>query len=155
MIDAQVQRAIAEAADETNDVIAAFGSYDRPLASASSGTLRARRVDDGVAVAIDLPDDEAGRAVLAAQESAGVVVRPVINADEVTASQIGDTMHYGPAGDSPVRAFIVSATDQREGWPTPRVFDAFGDEVKDVWGPMEGRASGLVVPRRRRVLACL
>ena len=137
-------------AEDSNDIIAAFGSYDRPLASASSGTLRVRRTDDGVAVDIDLPDDEAGRAVVAAQESAGVVVRPYIDDEFVTRTELPDGgVRYSAGtggGGSPVRAFIVSSTDRREGWPTPSV-----NPTPD----LETRASGLAVPRRRRLLPCL
>ena len=145
-INQQVQRAIAEALDGGNDVIAAWGSYQNPLASASSGTLRTAVDGDDLRVDIDLPDDAAGRAVVAAQESAGLVVRPFIDAAQVAAEQVGDLMRYSPAGDSPIRAFIVSSTDRRDGWPAPTM-GATPD--------LETRSSGLVVARRRRLVACL
>lgn len=99
----------------TNDLIAAWGSYDRPLASVSRGTLR-RSGPDGVE--IDLPDDANGRAVLDAHRSTGVIVRPLLDTDASEYEQVGDTMRYTRAR---VRAFIVSATDQREGWPDPEL----------------------------------
>ncbi|MCE2531321.1 MAG: hypothetical protein J4F44_02395 [Acidimicrobiia bacterium] len=97
------------------EVIAAWGHYDRPLASVSRGTLR-RAGTTGVA--IDLPDDDPGRAVLAANESTGVIVRPHLDAAASQAEQVGDTLRYTKAR---ARAFIVSATDAREGWPTPTI----------------------------------
>ena len=69
-------------------------------------------------VTIDLPDDDAGRAALAAHESAGVVVRPYLDPVESVGEQVGDVMHYEHVS---IRAFVVSATDAREGWPTPKV----------------------------------
>ena len=100
------------------ETIAAFGSYDRPLASVSKGTLR-RAGSTGVV--IDLPDDDAGRAVLAAHESTGVIVRPHLDMNASTYEQVGDALHYTKAVP---RAFIVSATDAREGWPTPTITTA-------------------------------
>ena len=64
-----------------NEVIAGFGSYDMPLASASSGTLRGRILGNGDGeIDIDLPADSVGAATVAAHEAAGVIVRPHIDA---------------------------------------------------------------------------
>ena len=135
--------AVAELMDNVfqtveREVIAAFNSYDRPLASVSRGTLRRA---GPTAVAIDLPDDDAGRAVLAAHESAGVIVRPHLDMNASEYEQVGDTLHYSKAVP---KAFIVSATDAREGWPPPVVFDTPPDvpDLPDV-------RSALTIPRRR------
>ena len=108
----------AEGRATTNDLIACWGSFDRPLASVSRGTLR-RSGRDGVE--IDLPGDDNGTAVLAAHESTGVIVRPLLDTAASEYEQQGDTMLYRKAR---VRAFIVSATDQREGWPDPELGEA-------------------------------
>lgn len=131
MFDAAFEGAVADLAQHP-DVIAAFGRYDRPLASVSRGTLRR---DGPATVAIDLPDDDNGRAVLAAHESTGVVVRPHLDMAESEYEQVGDTLHYTRAT---ARAFIVSATDAREGWPEP-----------DLQRPPIAERSALVTPRRR------
>ena len=100
-----------------HEVIAGFGSYDMPLASASSGTLRGRVLGNGDGeVEIDLPDDGAGAATVAAHEAAGVIVRPHIDAEAAVSTVEGETRVYQTA---PIRAFLVSATDAREGWPAP------------------------------------
>ena len=104
-----------------HETIAVWGSYDRPLASVSRGTLRRA---GRYAVDVVLPDDENGRAVLAAHEAAGVVVRPHLDMAESTYEQVGDTLVYSKAV---VRAFVVSATDAREGWPTPEIHFADTD----------------------------
>ena len=99
------------------EVIAGFGSYDMPLASASSGTLRGRVLGNGDGeVEIDLPDDGAGAATMAAHEAAGVIVRPHIDAGDAVSETDGETRIYTAA---PIRAFLVSATDARAGWPAP------------------------------------
>ena len=100
-----------------NEVIAGFGSYDMPLASASSGTLRGRILGNGDGeIDIDLPADSVGAATLAAHESAGVIIRPHIDAAAAESTVEGDTRIYT---SMPIRAFLVSATDAREGWPPP------------------------------------
>ena len=99
------------------EVIAGFGSYDAPLASASSGTLRGRILDNGDGeVEIDLPDDSVGAATVAAHEAAGVIIRPHIDVAAAESVVEGETRTYTRM---PIRAFLVSATDAREGWPAP------------------------------------
>ena len=115
-------------------MIAAWGRYDRPLASVSRGTLRR---DGTTGVAIDLPDDENGRAVLAAHRSTGIVVRPHLDTDLSEATQDGDLLRYSEAH---VRAMIVSATDARSGWPEPKIRSTEG-----------GQRAALYRPRRRRL----
>ena len=69
--------AIGEAGEQT--WIAAFNDFGKPLGSARRGTVRARMVGKDVEVEVDIPDSEAGRAVLAAHDDAGVVVRPFVD----------------------------------------------------------------------------
>ena len=100
-----------------SEVVAGFGSYDMPLASASSGTLRGRILGNGDGeVEIDLPADSVGAATVAAHESAGVIVRPHIDAAAAESTVEGETRIHRTM---PIRAFLVSATDAREGWPAP------------------------------------
>ena len=121
------------------EVIAAFGSYDMPLASLSSGTLRRRLLSNGDGeVEIDLPDDAVGAAVLAAHEAAGVIVRPHIDARAALSAQVADTIEYQKA---PIRAILVSATDAREGWPAPELIATAADldELAHAGAPREQR----------------
>ena len=115
-----------------NEVIAGFGSYDMPLASASSGTLRGRILGNGDGeVEIDLPADTVGAATVAAHEAAGVIVRPHIDAAAAESVVEGETRIYTRM---PIRAFLVSATDAREGWPAP-VLTATPDELASADAP--------------------
>ena len=110
------------------EISAGFGSYDMPLASLSAGTLRGRILANGDgAVEIDLPDDAVGAAVMAAHEAAGVIVRPHIIARAAESVLEGDTIVYRKA---PIRAFLVSATDAREGWPAPELVATADDLVR-------------------------
>ena len=99
------------------EVVAGFGSYDMPLASASTGTLRGRILGNGDGeVEIDLAADSVGAATVAAHEAAGVIVRPHIDAAAAESTVEGETRVYQTM---PIRAFLVSATDARSGWPAP------------------------------------
>ena len=96
------------------DILAIAGNYRRPLGSVSKGTLRARSTDDGLEVEIDLPAGAVGDEIVAANEAAGVVIRPLIDYDR---SEFTD----GPDGRTVtrphLRAFIVGSTDTKAGWP--------------------------------------
>ena len=118
------------------EVVAGFGSYDMPLASASSGTLRGRILGNGDGeVEIDLPADSVGAATLAAHEAAGVIVRPHIDAAAAESTVEGGTRVYQTM---PIRAFLVSATDAREGWPAP-VLTATPEELASADAPRSRR----------------
>ena len=118
------------------EVVAGFGSYDMPLASASSGTLRGRILGNGDGeVEIDLPADSVGVATLAAHEAAGVIVRPHIDAAGAVSTVEGETRVYQTM---PIRAFLVSATDAREGWPAP-VLTATPKELAHAGAPRSRR----------------
>ena len=115
-----------------HEVIAGFGSYDMPLASVSSGTLRGRILGNGDGeVEIDLPDDTNGAATLAAHEAAGVIVRPLIDAAAAESTVEGETRVYRTA---PFRAFLVSATDARSGWP-PATMTVTPEELASAAAP--------------------
>ena len=109
-----------------------------PLASVSSGTLRGRILANGDGeVEIDLPDDRAGAATVAAHEAAGVIVRPHIDANAAESIIEGETRVYRTA---PIRAFLVSATDAREGWPAPELV-ATADDLASASAPRVRRIS--------------
>ena len=118
------------------EVVAGFGSYDMPLASASSGTLRGQILGNGDGeIEIDLPADSVGAATLAAHEAAGVIVRPHIDAAGAVSTVEGETRVYQTM---PIRAFLVSATDAREGWPAP-VLTATPEELASADAPRSRR----------------
>ena len=107
-----------------------------PLASVSAGTLRGRVLDNGDGeIEIDLPDDGAGAATVAAHNAAGVIVRPHIDAAAAESVIEGETRIYSTA---PFRAFLVSATDARQGWPEPEII-ATPDELASADAPRSGR----------------
>ena len=127
--------------DLANDLVAGLGSYsESPLASVSSGTLRGRMLGKDLEVEIDIPDSAVGAATLAAHDAAGVVVRPHLDAAESEGIQEGETMVYSRAR---MRGLVVSATDQREGWPKPEII-ATPDELLE-------RSSISRTRRRRRI----
>ena len=116
MVADGLQTAFDEAFDQfEREVVATWANYSQPLGSVSRGTLRRTGPTD---LAIDLPDDDFGRAVVAATESTGVVVRPYLDPVDSVGARTGETMVYSRPV---IRAFVVSATDKREGWPTPKM----------------------------------
>ena len=140
--DAMADMIKAAFEEASRDVIAGFGSYDMPLASVSSGTLRGRMVGNDAQIEIDIPEGAAGLATIAAHDAAGTIVRPVIDADAAESVIEGTTRIYSKA---PVRAFIVSSTDARDGWPAPKLI-ATPDELADANAPRIQRTNN----RRRR-----
>ena len=103
--------------DETGEAVAGLGSYsESPLASISSGTLRGRMRGDGLELDIDMPTGAVGDATIAAHEAAGVVVRPHLDRNLSDFVIENGVARYQRAV---LRGVIVSATDQRAGWPAP------------------------------------
>ena len=116
-------------------MMAVAGNFRRPLGSVSKGTLRGKSTDDGLEIEVDLPAGTVGDEVIAAHESAGVIVRPLIDYDR---SEYTDTPDGRVVTKPYLRAFIVGATDAREGWT-----DATID--------YDGEARAAPVPARRRL----
>ena len=122
-------------------IIAGFGSYDVPLASTATGTIRGRILADGDGeVEVDLPVGPEGDLVLRAHENSGVIVRPHLDAlasegVEETGAGGENTMRYTTAS---MRALLISSTDARAGWPAPTIVPTPGMD--------EGRAGP--APRR-------
>lgn len=110
------------------DAVAAFGAYGQPLASTARGTMRGRMRGKDLEVEIDLPDDPTGRAVLAAQESSGLVARPFVDTDLSEFQLVEDSAVYSKA---PLRAMILSATDRRRNWPDLRIGPTPGELLGD------------------------
>ena len=118
------------------ETVAAHGSYATPLASVGRGTMRGKMVDDALEIEIDVPTGAAGDAVIAAHEDAGIVVRPFLDADrsEGTPMPREDGQNAMAYSKASVRAFIVSSTDERQGWPEP-VLVATPDELAHATAP--------------------
>lgn len=129
--------------DGTRDVLAVFKDYSRPLASARKGTVRVSSDDDGLDIEIDLPTGEAGDMAVAASESAGVIVRPMIAYDRMTEGEDYEDTPQGRIVKKPfLRAFLVGSTDDRDGWDDAEI-DYDGKEAR----------SEPVRPIRRRPVA--
>ena len=119
------------------DVLAVSKDYSRPLGSARRGTLRLADDQDGVYVEIDLPVGNAGDDVVAATETAGTIVRPLIDDERSVFTDGPEGREYERAH---LRAFLVGSTDARAGWPDARItYEGDGE-----------RAAPDPAPRRRR-----
>ena len=107
----------------TKEVLIGYNNYQHPLGSVSKGTLRGKMVGDDLQIEVDIPDTPSGLELIQAFGFAGLVVRPFIAADRSIIQEI-----QGADGDWTavytsifLRAFLVSATDARKGWPEPRL----------------------------------
>ena len=132
------QEAVEEMMDDVfekleKETIAAWGNFENPLASVSRRTLR-RSGKDGID--IDVPDSLAGDALLSAQEDVGIIVRPFLDAAESVSTIEGDVAVYSVAR---ARAFIVSSSDQRSGWPAPQLIET-PEAVREAPRPRERMA---------------
>ena len=111
----EMARTINEAYEEAQrDILAVAGNFRRPLGSVSKGTLRATSTDTGLDLEIDLPAGAVGDEIIAANEAAGIVVRPLIDMGK---SEFVDTASGREYSKPHLRAFIVGATDTKKGWP--------------------------------------
>ena len=108
-----VDEMLDTAIDGAANTIATWSDYSRPLASVRRGTLRRA---PGNQVEIDLPAGPVGDAVISAHEDVGVVIRPYLDAAQSVSTIEGETAVYSRAR---VRAFVLSSTDARDGWPDP------------------------------------
>ena len=109
------------------DVLVVAGDFKRPLGSVSRGTVRAVSTDSALEVEIDLPSGSVADEVVAAHETAGVVIRPLIDFDR---SEFTDTDKGREYSRPHLRALLVGATDVKKGWPDPVIDNALDD------GPM-------------------
>ena len=117
----EMARTINEAYEEAQrDILAVAGNFRRPLGSVSRGTLRATSTDKGLDLEIDLPVGAVGDEVIAANDTAGVIVRPLIDMDR---SEFVDTAAGREYSKPHLRAFIVGATDTKKGWPDAVIED--------------------------------
>ena len=118
-----------------DDVLAAWGSYDAPLASRSAGTMRASMVDGNAVVDIDLPIGPEGDAVLTCcreQRDSGSAA-PGLGSKRIhdhnsrpnrgaylDLSQRQEVDNVRVYSKMRIRGIVVSSdTDAREGWPSP------------------------------------
>ena len=104
-----MKKELDRAFDETR-LILFNENYNAPLAAAKRGSLRRT---GPLELEADLPVGPAGDAVVAADESVGVVVRPFVDPATAVITQEGEVAVYE---SFELRALIATATDAREGW---------------------------------------
>ena len=128
---AMIDRAFeeAQAGIQGRDVLAVHKDYAGMIASARRGSLRATPGAAGLELEVDLPAGRVGDDVVSASEAAGVIVRPLIDyeADE---TEFTDTPEGRVVKRAAIRAFLIGATDSREGWPDARI--AYDGEERTV-----------------------
>ena len=119
----EMSEAINSSLAEARDILAVAGNFQRPLGSASRGTLRAVSTDGSLDLEMDLPDGEIGDAVVAAHEAAGVIARPLIDMDRSVFTDGPDGRTYTKPW---LRAILIGSTDSKAGWPDPVISEAEG-----------------------------
>lgn len=82
-----------------------------------------------------MPEGAAGSAALAAHDAAGLILRPLVDADgQESTEEPGEGGNVRRYSRFSIRGFILAATDQRDGWPSPTI-----EPTPDLERP-EGRA---------------
>ncbi len=97
------------------EVLAVLSSYGSPLASTSRGTVRGKRLENGLSVEIDVPEGMVDD-LLDKIEAAPVYVRPHLDRGLSEGIIQGVTMAYSAAI---LRALVIGSTDASEGWGEP------------------------------------
>ena len=105
-------------AERQRDILAVAGNFRRPLGSVSRATLRGRSTDTGLEVEIDLPVGTVADEIIAAHETAGVVIRPLI---DPARSEFTDTDRGREYTRPHLRALLIGSTDTKSGWPDPTI----------------------------------
>ena len=129
IIGPAMRKAFDTAFRDASKVIAARNNYGNPLAAVQRKNMRGRILDDGDGeVEIDLPEGPEGDAVRRMLEDSQTVVRPVLtDLDDVpTFEERATPDNVRIYSNFEIRAFIVSATDAAEGWPTPELIPTPG-----------------------------
>ena len=116
--DAMAAQMEAAFAAVERDILVVAGNFRRPLGSVSKGTVRGKSTDGGLDLEIDLPAGAVGDEIVAANEAAGVVIRPLIDFGR---SEFTDTPEGRQYTKPHLRALIVGSTDTKAGWPDPTI----------------------------------
>ena len=101
-------------------ILAVAGNYRRPLASVSRGTLRGKSTDNGLEIEVDLPAGAIADEIVVAHETAGLIARPLI---DPTRSEFTDTARGREYSRPHLRAIIIGASDDKQGWPDVQIDD--------------------------------
>ena len=108
------------------DVIAVAGSYQRAIGSAKRGTLKLEKTADGLAVELDAAAlaTPAGRELVEMAGSVPIYARPIFRQDASKYTETGDIARYDRMA---LKAILIGATDNAEGWPELE----FGEQRRD------------------------
>lgn len=119
--DGAMWRSVEAAREQDRNVLAAFGDFKTGLlGSTAAGTLRFARGRSRVDVEIDLPDTEAGRDVRELLAASPLLVRPVYDQSKSTFTEQGGVARYT---DLWLRAILVGASPDDQGWPAARMLE--------------------------------
>lgn len=100
--------------DARRDLLAVAGDYKAALASRKVRTLRFWRDRQGnLQYALDLPDTQAARDILATMDNAPIYGRPIIDTGASTFTKQGTTAVYS---DVAARGLLIGATDVDQNW---------------------------------------
>ena len=108
------------------DVIAVAGSYQRAIGSAKRGTLKLEKTAEGLAVELDAAAlaTPAGRELVEMAGAVPIYARPIYRQDASKYTETGGVARYDRMA---LKAILIGATDNAEGWPEL----TFGDQRRD------------------------
>ena len=108
------------------DVIAVAGSYQRAIGSAKRGSLKLEKTADGLAVELtaEALATPAGRELVEMAGAVPIYARPIFRQDASTFTETGGVARYDRMS---LKAVLIGATDNAEGWPEL----LFGEQRRD------------------------
>ena len=137
------QGAFRGAVDDTDEILAIWGTYAKAVGSKKRKTVRFWESEDGsLEYALDIPSTDAGRALKETMDaqSVPVIARPFIDTDASDFKIVGQVAEYDTVK---MRALTVGSTDRDGGWPAVYLRESDADDMP------EPRASVQVSTRRR------
>ena len=114
---------------DEDEVLGVVGEYSQAIASKKRKSIRFWAGKDGdLEFAIDVPNNDRGKALMQTYDSVDIFARPVL---DVGASDVKITGAIAEYNSARVRALTIGPTDAAAGWTPLRMLDGADDDLPE------------------------